>query len=166
MIEITTTAKNTVEFIRKLKVNIERSQTRIATRLTMRGKELAMFYAPVWRGKLQRSIGTRIFPKRHKGEVIMTSANANYIALQQELNILGKRKLYKSKYPLIKEWADDKGLFLDRPYVIVGQKPGTYMGKGKPEGNKFFLPALIDLNKEVDRIVSIEIAKAIKRTRA
>lgn len=166
MIEITTTVKDTVEFIRKSKVNIQRSQTRIATRLTMRGKELAMFYAPIWRGKLQNSIGVRIFPERHRGEVIMISANANYIALQQEFNILGKRKLYKSKYPLIKEWAEKKGIFQDVPYVIVGQEPGTFMGKDKPDGNKFFLPAYRDLQKEVDRIASVEIAKAIMHTRA
>ena len=160
MITITTTIKNTQEFLRKAQVNIRRSQTALATRLTKEAKFYVEVNAPVWQGTLKDKVAMKIFPRTHKGEVFMASSMYDMIAQQNEFNPRGKRKLYKSAYPKLARWADDKGVFRDKPYVIVGGS-GTRLGKR----NKFFEPAFNQVQNMIPSIAEEVIAKAIMRTR-
>lgn len=160
VIQIHTTAKNTQEFLRRAKINILRSQTKLAKRLGQFGKAEVQLMAPIWRGSLKNKVALRVFPSSHKAEILMAGSRANDIALQNEFNILGRRKLYKSAYPTLAQWAQDKGVFQDKPYVIVGG-PNTRLGRQ----NKFFFPAFLNLQQAVP-IISLEvISQAISTTR-
>ncbi len=160
MIRLTTTAKSTVEFVRRAKVNILRSQTALVRSLGGVGRRLVQAKAPVWKGTLGGKVALKVFPKTKKAEIMMMSSLYNQIALENEFNIRGRRKLYKSSYPKLGEWADEKGIFQGAPFVIVGGR-NTRLGKQ----NKFFLPAFIELQKRVPGFAARIVAKAIMRTR-
>src|SRR3990167_199766 len=107
-------------FAHNLQTNILRSQTKMATRLGKIGKGLVEFNAPEWRGTLKNRVALKVFPRNHKAEIFMSSSLFEQIALENEYNISGRRKLYKSAYPKLAEWAEDKGVFQNQPYVLVG----------------------------------------------
>lgn len=161
MIHITTNAKDTVDFLRRAKVNIMRSQTKLATRVTNVTHFFVQQNAPIWEGKLRSKVAMKIFPKTHRGEVFMASPHYDMVAQQNEFNLRGKRKLYKSAYPKLARWADDKGIFLDKPYVIVGGS-GTRLGRR----NRFFEPSFFQVEKRLPQIASEVVAMAIMKTRA
>ena len=160
VIQITTTAKSTVEFVRRAQVNIRRSQTALAKRAGQFTQKEVQFLAPEWRGTLKGKVALKVFPKTHKAEVMMASPLFNQIALQNEFNIRGRRKLYKTAYPKLAQWAEDKGVFQDKSYVVVGG-PGTRLGRQ----NIFFFPAFLNLQKAIPDIAREVFTKAIQRTR-
>ena len=164
MIQITVTMDGKADltrFTHNLRVNINRSQTRLATRLTNETKFFVETNAPVWSGTLKNRVAMKIFPKTHRGEVFMASPHFNMVAIQNEFNPRGRRKLFKAAYPKIGKWADDKGIFLDKPYVIVGGA-GTRLGRA----NMFFEPSFQQIQQRMPQIASEVIAMAIMKTRA
>ncbi len=159
VIQINTTAKDTIAFVRKAIVNVRRSQTAMARRMGEHGRAEVQFLAPKWHGTLRNKVALKVFPNVHKAEIFMASSHFNEIALQNEFNIKGRRKLYKSAYPKLAQWAQEKGVFKDKPFVIVGG-PNTRLGRQ----NKFFFPAFLNLQKAIPNIAAEVITKAISRT--
>lgn len=160
VISITTNIKDTVKFVKNAQVNIRRSQTALAKRAGKFGKERVQFHAPKWRDTLSNRVIMKLFPNIHKAQIMMASQRFNEIALQNEMNIKGMRKLYKSAYPKLGKWAEDKGVFQDKPYVIVGGR-NTRLGRQ----NIFFFPAFMDLQKAVPTLALEVFTEAIKKTR-
>lgn len=149
------------KFGRNLRTNIMRSQTEIAKRVGQVAKAEVITTAPEWKGTLKNRVAMKLFPTSHKAEIMMASPLFNMIALQNEFNTKGPRKLYKSSYPKLEEWANEKGIFLDKPYVMVGQDPGTHLGRQ----NKFFYPAFLTTDSLVPQIVEKVIRDVALRTR-
>ncbi len=160
MIKVTSNIKDVRNFIKRFRVNIKKSQTKLATRLTAFAKTRVEVNAPTWHNVLRGKVAMRIFPKSHRGEVFMSSPLYNMIAMQQEFNLRGRRKLYKTTYPKIAEWAEEKGIFVDKPYVIVGGS-GTRMGGV----NRFFEPGFIETVRAVPEIGSQVINEVLMKTR-
>lgn len=161
MITIKINTKETANFLRRARTNIMRSQTKLATRLTNETKFFVETKAPEWSGALKSRVAMKIFPKTHRGEVFMASPHFNMVAIQNEFNPRGRRKLFKTAYPKIGRWADDKGIFLDKPYVIVGGA-GTRLGRA----NMFFEPSFHQIRQRLPQIASEVISMAIMKTRA
>ena len=93
MITFQTNCKDTIEFVRKARVNILRSQTKLAKRCGEVGKARVEANAPVWRGTLRKKVAMKLFPNVHKAEILMASSMYNEIALENEFNFSGRRKL-------------------------------------------------------------------------
>lgn len=149
------------KFGRSLRTNILRSQTELARVLGSMTKAEVMTRAPTWRGTLSQRVIMKLFARAHRAEIMMASPLFNMIAMQNEFNTRGPRRLYKSSYPKLKEWADEKNIFLDKAYVIVGKEPGTRLGKQ----NKFFLPAFIQAQNLIPQVSAKVIGEALSRTR-
>lgn len=160
MIRITTNVKSTKKFLHNAKVNIMRSQTKLAKRMGEFTKAEVEFLAPEWEGTLKSKVAMKVFPRTHKAEVMMASQHFDMVAMQNEYNIGGRRKLYKTSYPKIARWAQSKNVFTDKPYVIVGGS-GTRLGKQ----NKFFYPAFLNIQKAIPDVAREVISQAIMRTR-
>ena len=160
MIRIETNAKNTQVFLRKAINNVMRSQALLAKRLGETGRKEVQFQAPFYEGTLKSKVALKVFPKTHKAEILMASQRFNEIALQNEFNIRGMRKLFKSQYPKLAKWAESKGVFQNKPFVIVG---GTNTRLGKQ--NMFFLPAFMNLQRVVSKVTSKVLSQAITKIR-
>ena len=160
MIRLTTNAKSTSDFFKKLKTNIMRSQTKLAERFGRETKQAVELEAPEWRGTLAKKVVMKVFPKSHRAEVFMASPHYDMVARQNEFNPRGRRKLYKTSYPKLADWADSKGIFLGKPFVIIGGM-GTRMGRQ----NRFFGPAFQRIQTRVPQIASEVIANAIMKIR-
>ena len=148
-------------FTKSLRTNILWSQTKIIRRLGKIGQERVKMNAPVWKGTLKNKVALKVFPRAKRAEILMAGTRANEVALQNEFNIKGMRKLYKTAYPKLAEWADDKGVFQGKPFVIVGGR-NTRLGRQ----NVFFLPAFQQLLSVVPKESAIAVAEAIRRTRS
>jgi hypothetical protein len=159
MIEITSNAKDIANWIKHLTVNIQRSQSKLAEELGKVGKYSVENRAPIWKGTLKQRVAMKMFMQSHKAEIMMASPHYNDVALQNEFNIYGRRKLYKSAYPKLGEWANDKGIFLDKPFVIVGGR-GTHLGNQ----NIFFEPAFKDIIGWIPYISEVVISEAVRKT--
>ena len=165
MIKLTSNAKDVATWVSHLKTNILRSQTKLAKRVTETAYARVVASAPAWRGTLKGMVAMHVFPKNHRGEVFMSSELSNTIALENEYNIGGRRILFKGDplSPLIGDWASEKGLFLDKPFVVVGQQPNTHLGK--LEYNKFFYPAFLQTQRAIPDIASVVVAEAVMKTK-
>lgn len=160
MIEIITNAKEVANWVSHLKTNIERSQGTLTRKVTEATRMQVKTQAPAWRHILCNRVAMLIFPKNHRGEVFMMSPQDNQIALENEYNISGKRKVYKYTDKKLAEWANEKNVFTDKPYVIVGGR-NTRLGRQ----NMFFYPAFINVQSQIPTIASNVIVEAIMKTK-
>jgi len=160
MIKITATLDGKADlpkFVHNLRVNLQRSQSRLAHRVTNYAYTLAKQYAPVWKSDLRNKIAMKLMPK--KGEVFIAGSWLDQI--KAKANEFGTKPhlVDRDEFPMMDEWAADKGLNATK--ILVGG-PNTRLGKT----NKFFEPAFIQVQRNIPMIMAEVIRTALMKTRA
>lgn len=159
MMTIQTNIKDTARFLRSAKINILRSQTKLAHKLTKTGYNLLRIKAPFWHGGLKESIAMKLF--RKKGELFIAGGwMMQQKALANEYGLRQPMMINRHNAPELDLWAMEKGLFIGQDIITVGGK-GTHLGRQ----NRFFEPTFLQLNSMVPKVAEHVIVQALLRTR-
>ena len=147
-------------FAHNLGVNIRRSQSKLAHKVTEVAWFRARENAPVWQGGLKSKIYAKFMKKM--GEVFVSNDLENQAKARANEFGVKPHFLDRDEYPDIDAWATEKGyVYRGNPNLVKVGGTGTRLGKQ----NRFFEPAFIQTQNQIPMIMAEVIREALMKTR-